>query len=181
MKSVPSNRVDEEMARLADGDESAFERLFPLLWPAMLRFSHHLLTASPAAEDVAQRALIRLFEEAPGYKPGRPVLPWALSLVYWECRSERKRSARANARRGGAIDDAVAGGPSPLDSLLDAEAQHRLSELVSELTEEEAAVLGLADPALIGHLSPSAVRKRRQRLVDRLRGALADLIHGGGE
>lgn len=162
------------MTRLVAGENSAFEPLFAALWRPALRYAQHLLGDAATAEDVTQRALIRLFEEAPGYRAGAAVLPWALSLTYWEARTERRRRARSKVTTGGdpgAVDER----PDVLNQLMDEQARRELLQLTSSMSPEDRAVLGLEDVSLVAHLSPSAARKRRQRLLDRLRQAFFDL------
>lgn len=162
------------MMRLVAGDTLAFEPLFAALWRPALRYAQHLVGDAAAAEDVTQRALIRLFEEAPGYRRGSAVLPWALSLTYWEARSERRRRTRSKVAAGdvhGAVDER----PNALNQLMDEEARSELMRLTASMSPEDRAILGLEDTTLAAHISPSAVRKRRQRLLDRLRQALSEL------
>lgn len=167
------------MTRLIAGDSRAFDPLFVALWSPALRYARHLLASSTrtdptAAEDVTQRALIRLFEEAPAYRRGSSVMAWALSLTYWEARSERQRARRSKLSPLSAAEPADTR-TSALDQLIDDEARRELDRLLATLDPEERALLGLEDSNLSPHLSPSAVRKRRQRLLSRLRRAFLDL------
>lgn len=166
--------LDDLMAELVAGQHRAFEPLFAALWPPAVRYAAHLVSDASSAEDVAQRALIRLFEEAHTYRLGSSVLAWALSLTYWEARSERKRKSRQKTEPWadrGAADDA----PNALEQLVDDEAQRELGVLIETLAPDERALLGLGEPELIAHVAPSTVRKRRQRLVARLKRAVLDL------
>src|SRR6478735_754571 len=87
--------LDELMMQLVAGQRQAFNPLFAALWSPALRYARHMVSDAAAAEDVTQRALIRLFEEAHNYRPGSSVLAWALGLTYWEARTERKRQSRS--------------------------------------------------------------------------------------
>jgi RNA polymerase sigma-70 factor (ECF subfamily) len=162
------------MAELVAGQRRAFDTLFAALWPPAARYAQHLLGDASSAEDVAQRALIRLFEEAHTYRPGSSVLAWALSLTYWEARTERKRRSRAKTETWtdqGALDET----PNALTQLVDDEARRELTALIDTLASDERALLGLGEPQLIAHVAPSTVRKRRQRLLARLKRAVLDL------
>jgi len=171
--------LEDLMIRLIAGDSRAFDPLFVALWSPALRYARHLLTANTnadpsTAEDVTQRALIRLFEEAPAYRRGSSVLAWALSLTYWEARSERQRIKRSKLSPLSDTEP-VDKQTSALDLLIDEEARRELNQLLAALDPEERALLGLEDSNLSPHLSPSAVRKRRQRLLARVRRAFFDL------
>jgi DNA-directed RNA polymerase specialized sigma24 family protein len=81
------------MARLADGDRTAFRPAFRLLWPRLRAFAVRYL-GSVDGEDAAQGALLRVFSRASEYDPGRDALAWALGIAAWECRTLRRRSQR---------------------------------------------------------------------------------------
>ncbi len=165
--------LEDLMERLASGDRLAFSPVFERLWNPAFRYARHLLGDETGAEDVVQRALIRLFESASNYRKGASVLAWALNLTFWEVRTERKRKSRRRESSWSGHEPEAADRSE--DELLDREAREQLGELIAELSDEERAVLGLDDPSLLTHLTPSTVRKRRQRLIARLRLALIDL------
>lgn len=168
------------MTQLIEGERQAFDPLFSALWPPALRYAQHLLGDAAAAEDVAQRALMRMFEEAPGYRRGTSVLAWVLSLTFWEARTERKRRSRSKSVPWDdtEVHDAA---PDADERMMDAEARHELARLIEDLAPEDRALLGLADAHLLALISPSAVRKRRQRLIARLRQAFVDLAFARSE
>jgi len=169
--------LEQAMLRLASGDQRAFDQVFSAVWPPALRYAGQLLGGAPSAEDVAQRAMLRLFEEAPGYRGGSSVIAWALNLTYWEARTELQRIRRARALPM-TEQDLVYEKNGALDVLLDQEAKHQLQQLLAELSEDEKCLLGLGEQRILEHLKPSTVRKRRQRLIDRLKRGLRDLIPG---
>lgn len=167
------------MLRLSQGDKSAFDVVFASVWPPICRYTAHLLGAGATAEDVAQRAVIRLFEDAPRYRPGSSVVAWALSLAYWEARTERKRIQRAKTEALESHPRDLA--PGALDQMLDEEARREFQALLSSLSPEELGLLGLGSSDVLAGLQPSTVRKRRQRLLERLRQVVSDLGWGGKE
>jgi len=166
--------LDDLMAQLVAGQHRAFDALFAALWSPALRYAQHLISDQTLAEDITQRALIRLFDEAHTYRQGSSVLAWALSLTYWEARTERKRRSRTKTEPW-ATRDAADSASNALEQLVDNEARRELSGLIDTLAPDERALLGLGDPELIAHIAPSTVRKRRQRLVARLKRAILDL------
>src|SRR5262249_15495020 len=62
---TPSRRraIHEAMVRFADGNRMAFREVFEALWPILLHFSARQLPNRADAEDAAQRALIKVFEQ----------------------------------------------------------------------------------------------------------------------
>src|SRR5712671_4103169 len=83
------------MARLGDGDRSAFAPVFRLLWPPTLRLCLAMLKNEADAKDAAQQGMEKILARASDYDPGRPALPWAMAISAWECRTIlRKRSRR---------------------------------------------------------------------------------------
>src|SRR5215813_612631 len=81
------------MARLADGDRSAFSTVYQALWPVLRAFVARQLPM-PDSEDAAQEALLKVFARASEFDPERDALSWALGIAAFEIRSTRKRSLR---------------------------------------------------------------------------------------
>lgn len=164
------------MDAVAGGDKDAVAPLYSVLLPIAESSARRRLPRDADWQDVAQRALVRLFEEAPSWRPDGDVRAWCLALVYWECRTELKRLARQRPRQqdidNPALATALVDPRSPEDEVLDAEFAHEKSEFLEVLTPEERATLGLGDAAILtalDGLSPATLRKRKQRLVDRLK------------
>ena len=59
------------LTRLRDGDRHAGPNLFRLLWLLLHKFCRRFLLDSASAEDAAQRAVTRVFEQASRFDPGR--------------------------------------------------------------------------------------------------------------
>ncbi|MFO0684768.1 MAG: sigma-70 family RNA polymerase sigma factor [Sandaracinus sp.] len=158
--------LDALMARLADGDRSAFDPLYRELRPRALRVARRGLTAD-LADDVAQSALERVFFRASEFEPGRACLPWFYAVVANEVRGAARKRERTHA-----VLDAEP--PSPT---LGADEQIALRELEVALeraidaldgpsAEAIAALLGRGAPAL--DRGPT-FRKRLSRAYARLR------------
>jgi RNA polymerase sigma-70 factor (ECF subfamily) len=167
-----ASELDRDLAALADGDRSAFQPVFRAVWPVVYRFAERTLGSAADAEDVAQRALLRVFERAVRYDPARPALPFILGIAANECRAARRR---AHARRELAVADA----PERADPARDPEE----ASIERDLVEAAAAVLGALRRedmdtilAAVGASERPAVpgatfRKRLSRAVGRLRQA----------
>lgn len=169
--------LNELVARLADGDRTAFDPVFRLLWPKTLRLCQSMLKNDADAADAAQQALEKILARASGYDRSRAALPWALAITAWECRTSlRKKSRRKEV-------DADMAPELPTDAA-DAAVEER------ELIQKAVEVLGgLSDPdraTLIatfqdeaGSVEGATFRKRRERALKRLRAAFRS-IYGVG-
>ncbi|MFP2933683.1 RNA polymerase sigma factor, partial [Pyxidicoccus sp. 3LG] len=131
------------MARLADGDRSAFAPAFGVLHPLVLRFCSRLLTDREDAEDAAQAALLKVFTRASDFDASRDALPWVLSLAAYECRTSRK--TRQRRREASPPDEGLPDGTEgPESRLVGAQLAVALRDVLEELRPEDAATLAAA-------------------------------------
>lgn len=161
------------MARLVEGDRSAFTPMFEALWDPMLRFCRATLQNEADAADAAQQSMEKVLTRASQYDPSRPALPWAFALASWECRTLRQRRLRrketpedaAPERAEGDIEadvaerELIAAALTTMGTLSDADRE----VLVATYWEEGASVGG------------ATLRKRRGRALTRLREAFRRL------
>jgi RNA polymerase sigma-70 factor (ECF subfamily) len=163
-----ATQLDVLMARLADGDRSAFTPVFRRLWAPTLRMCMSMLKNEADAKDAAQQSMEKILARASSYDASRPAMPWALAIAAWECRTVRQ----AHRRRRETPEDLV-------------------KEPRTSGAEDEIARRDLVQAAVdaLGHLSDSdketlmatfweesgstgaTFRKRRERAVQRLRDA----------
>jgi RNA polymerase sigma-70 factor (ECF subfamily) len=172
---MASQELDLNMARLADGDRSAFPLVFRELWPKMRALCVSLLKDEGDAEDAAQRALEKVLTRAADYDSTRSALSWAFAIAAWECRT----ILRSRQRRAEEGDVELERLPGPEAAQADrASLQRELEEAaltaLGQLSEPDRAALVAAywDEAPAGN---PASRKRRQRAVERLRMAFRRL------
>lgn len=154
--------LDALVARLADGDRSAFDPVYDAVEPQVRGVCRRLLGDGPDADDAVQQALIRVFERVSDWDPARgPALGWVLTTAAWEARTLRRRNVR---RR-----------EAPL------EAEPAAVEVREPLEDVVRAVAATLDPidrdalltALAGERPAGATfRKRLQRAIGRVRVAL---------
>ena len=159
-------QLQEWMTRLSDGDRSAFRPVFDLLHPLLQRFVSTQLGPSES-DDVAQQALLRIFERATEFDPAFDALSWAFGIAAYEVRTARKRTLRRREEPA----DALAGHADPSAG---PEAHAELQQLSAAVRE----VLGTMDAADLDTLArvacgerlPGATfRKRVERALGRLR------------
>ncbi|MCX4248107.1 RNA polymerase sigma factor [Paraliomyxa miuraensis] len=160
------------MARLADGDRSAFTEVFTRLWPELRRFAGRWLHDDGEADDVAQRALLSIMARAHEYEPHRDALAWAIGIAAWECRSSRRRLDR---RREQPLLEHSSVEPSPEDAVIGLDLERAVLEVVGTLSPLDRVALGFGSGEAV---SPPTARKRRQRALMRLREAWSR-FHGG--
>jgi RNA polymerase sigma-70 factor (ECF subfamily) len=171
--AIEDQNLDVLVAKLAEGDRSAFTPAFRLLWTPMLRLCTTLLKNDADATDAAQQAMYKVLERGSDYDPKRPALPWALAIAGWECRTIlRKRS-----RRREVAEDLALELPDPA---AETNAEQRM------LVESALAAMGTLSQgdreALVAAFweqgdsqRGATVRKRRERALKRLRDAFRRL------
>ena len=165
--------LDALLARLGDGDRSAFSLVFKALWGPMYRFCSSLLKHDADAADAAQQAMGKIFERASEYDPTRPALPWALAIGAWECRTLQRKRLRRREEPEDAADE-------PPDRSVERELIVRdltraALTAMAELPEadRETLLATFLDEATT--VSPATFRKRRERALDRLRASFRRL------
>ena len=169
MESGEKAQLQRDLTSLADGDRDAFRPVFVRLWPVLRDFARRQLPPQDA-EDVAQRALLRVFERASEFDPERDALAWVLGVATWEVRSfrrwrERRREVAVRDGEDGA--DPVCDRQSPEALVIAREHERALHGALAALAPQDAETLAaFAD----GDRPGGAVfRKRLQRARARLR------------
>jgi RNA polymerase sigma-70 factor (ECF subfamily) len=173
------SNLDALMARLADGDRSAFDPLFRAFHPRALRLARLRLPEADAV-DAAQAALEKVFARASEFTPGRPSLPWFYAVAANEVHALARRARVANARDGESAVDAMRAASDPEQDVAKAELRAAVTTAVESLDPASAAaiaaLLGDAAPAAVSPgVSPAAHRKRVSRAYARLRHLLGYL------
>jgi len=166
----PSERdLDDLMARLADGDRSAFEPLFVALYPRAVAAARRRLDAQAAA-DTAQSTMLKVFARASEFARGSPVLPWFYAVAANEVRATMRR-ARSYAPLEEASGQALASSrPDPERAAIHRELSEALRKAIEELDPEAAEAIA----AMIGEgerpdVAAPAFRKRVSRAYAKLR------------
>jgi RNA polymerase sigma-70 factor (ECF subfamily) len=164
------------MIRLADGDRSAFDGAYALLWPSLLAFCKKALMSSDA-EDAAQLALLKVFERASSFERDKDALTWALTIAAWEARTIRRRHLRSKSTSIDADKRPSLDG-DPESAAIEHELVEAAGEALGSLSESDRATLAatFAEDRPTD-LSGAAFRKRRERAVARLKEAWRR-IHG---
>lgn len=171
MEQAERRRLNEQLARLADGDREAFHPVFLVLQPIVRRFAARHLPADDA-EDVAQEALVKVFAQAARFDPERDAVAWAVEIASWEVRTWRRRRQR---RREESLDEAALRAradptPSPEDVLMASSLDAVLDDVLRTLPSLDRETLAAyANDERPADLPPATFRKRVERGLRRLR------------
>ncbi|HZN03571.1 MAG TPA: sigma factor [Candidatus Polarisedimenticolia bacterium] len=165
------------MGRLADGDRSAFSRVFEVLWPVLRDLTgRHLPPAE--AEDAAQEALLRIFRRSAEFDARRSALAWALGIAHWEIRSVRKKRMR---RREESMTDGAMDHRSeqatPEEALLVRDTERMLAQALGTLASADLETLRQYRNGERATVAAATFRKRVERALGRLRSAWR-MTHG---
>ena len=91
-------RRDQELEQLllqmGRGDRDAFARLYGLTRGAVYALALSLLRDAHEAQDVAQDAFVKVWENAPAYRPQGSPMAWLLTITRNLARSRLRRSGR---------------------------------------------------------------------------------------
>ena len=93
------------MARVARGDERAFQLLSRRHLPAMLGLARRILGNAAEAEDVAQEALMRVWTHAPRWQPLAQFRTWLTRVVVNLCLDRKRRAPWVALEMAGNIVD----------------------------------------------------------------------------
>jgi RNA polymerase sigma-70 factor (ECF subfamily) len=173
MASRSDTELDALLARLADGDRSAFTPAFQRLWVPVLRLCMGMLHNEADASDAAQQAMEKILVRASDYDSNRPGLPWALAIAGWECRTMKRRRTRRREVSDEVVIEAIS--EHAEDEVVRRSLVEAALEAIGELspTDRETLVATFADEA--GSVSGATFRKRRERALTHLRVAFRRL------
>ena len=166
MDDATRNLLNRNMAALADGERVAFDPVYRILWPVLVRFVTLLSTDRMIAEDIAQQALMRILSRASTFDRTKDALAWSMTIAVNEYRSNRRKFGnRATDPREWAlpepIDDETPEAITLRDNLRDA-----VRAVIGQLRPQDlevvvAALYDVQRPPLLA----AAFRKRLQRAV----------------
>lgn len=170
MDAFRRTAISDALARLADGDRSAFTVLMTELWPVVLAFVKRTVREAADAEDVAQEVFVKIASRIADYDRARDGLTWVYAIAAFEVRTYLRRLQRRR-EVPSLTKEAEPGDPSPaaLELMVDQEMASMLESALGELSEAERAVLGIGEASSHAVPTEAAVRKRKQRALTKLR------------
>jgi RNA polymerase sigma-70 factor (ECF subfamily) len=165
------------MARVAGGDRAAFDALAERHAGAIVRLATHILRNRAEAEDVAQDALLRVWTNAPRWKPVAKFRTWLTRIAVNLCLDRKRRAHWLPLEAAGEVADPRpdAGAQYEAD-----ESERRLAAAIAELPPRQRAAIALiygeglsnADAAGILDTSVSAIETLLVRAKTNLRRTL---------
>jgi len=97
---------DEQlMLRIAGGDESAFRTLARRCVPSIIGLARRMLGNSADAEEVAQEAMLRVWINAPRWRPEARFRTWLYRVVVNLCLNRKRRAPFADLESIGEVAD----------------------------------------------------------------------------
>jgi RNA polymerase sigma-70 factor (ECF subfamily) len=150
MDREPSS--EDLMARIAKGDDDAFEILVNRHQTSILNLIYRFIGDRTQAKDLAQEVFIRVWQAANTYKPEAKFTTWIYRITANLCLNELKSSRRRKLfqflRFGedqeNTIEEVlVDASPSPEDLLLSREQSRRISDALQSLPANQRVALVL--------------------------------------
>jgi len=166
------------MARIAAGDRAAFGVLAGRHLGSVIGLAAHILGNRSDAEDIAQDAMLRVWINAPRWKPVARFRTWLTRIVVNLCLDRKRRAAWLPLEAAGDIAD-----PAPEANIQQqaAQSEQRLAAAIDQLPARQRAAIALtyseglsnAQTADILDTSVSAVETLLSRAKATLRRVLA--------
>ncbi|MDB5445919.1 MAG: polymerase sigma-70 factor, subfamily [Phenylobacterium sp.] len=170
------------LVRIADGDPAAVRALVGRKLPRILGLAQRMLGDATEAEDVAQEAFLRVWRQAPKWRPGQARFDtWlhrvALNLCYDRLRRRREIATEAPPEQA---DE----GPAPDRGLVAQDTGRRVGEALGTLPDRQREAIVLCHYQELGNIEAAAAMgvtvEALESLLSRgrrsLRAALADLV-----
>ena len=169
------------MARVARGDERAFQLLARRHVPAMLGIARRILGNAAEAEDVAQEALMRVWTHAPRWQPLALFRTWLTRVVVNLCLDRKRRAPWVELEAAGDIVDPSPGATEKVET---EERERMVAAAIDRLPARQRGAIMLtygegmsnAEVAEILETSVSAVETLLVRGKQNLRRALGNMI-----
>jgi RNA polymerase sigma-70 factor (ECF subfamily) len=144
MDSILSS--EDLMARIAKGDNGAFEILVNRHQTSVLNLIYRFIGDRAQAKDLAQEVFLRVWQAAAGYKPKAKFTTWlyriTANLCFNELKSSRRKKwlqfLRSDADHEVQIEeDFPDNSPSPEDLLLVKERSRQITDALQRLPENQ--------------------------------------------
>jgi len=148
-KEIPS---EELMARVAGGDQEAFEILVNRHQTSVLNLIYRFIGDRTQAKDLAQEVFLRVWQSAKTYEPKAKFTTWIYQITANLCFNELKSSRRKKwfqffrfgENQENTIEEVIVDpSPSPEDLLLSREQSRRITEALQSLPDNQRMALVL--------------------------------------
>ena len=142
-KEIPS---EDLMARIAEGDEDAFEILVNRHQTSVLNLIYRFIGDRTQAKDLAQEVFIRVWQAAKSYEPKAKFTTWIYRITANLCLNELKSARRrrwfqfhrSDEDSENTIEETLSdGSPSAEDLLLAKERSRQISDALQSLPDNQ--------------------------------------------
>ena len=89
-----NQELEQLLARTGAGDREAFAQLYRLSRGAVYALTVSLLHSAQEAQDVLQDTFVKVWENAPGYRPQGSPMSWLLTIAGNQARTRLRRRGR---------------------------------------------------------------------------------------
>jgi RNA polymerase sigma-70 factor (ECF subfamily) len=177
---------DEDlMARIATGDQAAFHRLARRHAPRALGLARRITRNAADAEEIVQEALLRVWINAPRWRPTATIGTWLYRVVVNLCLKQRRRISLVELEPG---MDPVDPAPDATTRIDVDETAHRVAEAIAALPDRQRVALVLsyyeglsnAEAAVMLETTVSGIEALLVRAKRTLRAKLAATENDGG-
>lgn len=148
--------MDDEalMARVGHGDRTAFRELAKRHAGRALALARRLCGSEAEAEDIVQDALLRVWVNAPRWRPLSSFRTWFYRVVVNLCLNRRRRPAFAPLEAAG---DPVDPRPGPAEQAEQDERDRVVWAAIAELPDRQRAALVLTYREGLGNVEAAAI------------------------
>lgn len=129
------------MGRIAGGDPAATRAVVDRHLPGVVAFAWRMVGDHATAEDVAQDAMLKLWRQAPRWKPKAQIGTWLRRVAYNRCIDLHRRTRPSEDVTALALEDPA---PGPSRRLLAAEVSLIVRQAMEALPERQRAAIAMA-------------------------------------
>jgi RNA polymerase sigma-70 factor, ECF subfamily len=176
------------MARYADGHEPSFEVVYDALAPRLLGFLMLHTRNAALADDLLQQTFLQMHRGRASFKPGAPILPWAMAIARRLAIDDARRARFQPQPADERMARAASGAPHP-DAIVSAlQLADRVRDELRRLPESQRTAfllirsegLSTVDAASLLGTTVSGVKLRVFRASETLRAQLGEMFERDG-
>ncbi len=180
-------RLTDAMGRYADGEPVAFEVVYEMLAPVVLRCMRRWVGNPTLAQDLTQETFLRVHRARERYRRGAAVGPWVLTIARRLSIDSLRRRAAAKVRltfEGDLPEPKIEGIPDDGDDRYPQWLIEELRSAIAALPESQRSVVAmhkldgmpLSEVAKVLGIKEGAARVRAHRGYKKLRSLLAGVF-----
>lgn len=170
----------ELIQRAQAGDHAAYETLVREHEAAVFRLAYLLVGDADAAQDVAQDAFVRAYQQLNRFDPARPFRPWVLHITRNLARNHRRSLSRYVAAAQRLFLNAPRAAASAETEQFQQQEARALWDAIRRLSAQEQEViylrymleLSVRETAEVLNIPPGTVKSRLSRALRRLKGVV---------